>query len=293
VRAFGPDATHLQQGDLVFCDPTVRSRDDAQVPDITLQGLSAGGEGGLRLQRYYHDGSYAEQMRTPTENVVRLGDIDPATAPLWCRMGNLMVPYGGFLSIDLKPGETVLVNGATGQFGRAAVEVALAMGAAWVIATGRNRTALDDVARRFGPRVRTVAMTGHEADDRASILEVAPGPIDCVIDILPPAASPEQVRTALLTVRPNGRISLMGGVGGLGGGDLALPYRWLMRNNITIRGQWMCPREAVPRMIGLIKAGLIDLTLVEVTTFALDDVNVAVEHAATNASPFSVTVLQP
>jgi alcohol dehydrogenase len=57
VRAIGPDATQLAAGDWVYCDPTVRSRDNAFSPDITLQGLSAGGEGGLRLQRYFRDGA--------------------------------------------------------------------------------------------------------------------------------------------------------------------------------------------------------------------------------------------
>jgi len=42
VRAVGPDATRLAVGDWVFIDPTVRSRDDAVVPDIILQGLTAG-----------------------------------------------------------------------------------------------------------------------------------------------------------------------------------------------------------------------------------------------------------
>ena len=41
VRAVGPDATRLQPGDWVFCDPTVRSRDGAPTPDITLQGARA------------------------------------------------------------------------------------------------------------------------------------------------------------------------------------------------------------------------------------------------------------
>jgi alcohol dehydrogenase len=36
VRAVGPDATRLAAGDWVYCDPTVRSRDDALNPDITL-----------------------------------------------------------------------------------------------------------------------------------------------------------------------------------------------------------------------------------------------------------------
>ncbi len=50
VREVGPDSTRLNIGEWVLCDPTVRSRDDARTPDITLQGLSARGDGGLKLQ---------------------------------------------------------------------------------------------------------------------------------------------------------------------------------------------------------------------------------------------------
>ena len=294
IRKLGPDSTRLALGDYVFCDSTVRSRDDAFNPDITLQGLSAGNaEGALRLQRFYHDGSYAERMLTPTENVVRLDDFDCSEAPRWCRLGTLLVPFGGLLAIDLRPGETVVVNGATGSFGSAAVQVALAMGAAWVVATGRNAARLEEVARQFGGRVRPALMSGSEDDDRALILATSAGPIDCVIDMLPPMASPSQVRTALLTVRPNGRVCLMGGVGMQGGGDLTLPYRWIMRNNVTVMGQWMYPRQAVGRMLGLIKAGLIDLSIGDVTCFPLEKINQAVEHAALIASPFSSTIVLP
>jgi alcohol dehydrogenase len=53
---------------------------------------------------------------------------------------------------------------------------------------------------------------------------------------------------AICAVRPGGRESLMGGIGMAGqGGELTLPYAWLMRNNITIKGQWMYPRAAIPR----------------------------------------------
>src|ERR1700716_3202552 len=105
VCAVGPDATHLVPGDWVYCDPTVRSRDHALCPDITLQGLSARGEGGLRLQKYFRHGAWAEQMRLPTENVKPIGKIDQADAARWCAMGTLLVPYGGFLAANLRAGE--------------------------------------------------------------------------------------------------------------------------------------------------------------------------------------------
>jgi alcohol dehydrogenase len=136
-------------------------------------------------------------------------------------------------------------------------------------------------------------MRGHEADDRARILQAAPGPIDCVLDILPPAANAVQVRTAILAVRPYGRVVLMGGVGMLGGAGLDLPYPWMMRNCITLRGQWMYPPHAATLMAGLIRSGLVDLDHFEVTAFGLDRANEAVAHAAANSGPFKMTVIEP
>jgi len=293
VRAIGPDATRLAVGDWVSCDPTVRSRDDALTPDITLQGLSARGDGGLRLQQHFHHGSFAERMLVPTENAIPIGSIDPAEAGQWCALNVLLVPYGGLLAANLRAGETVLVSGATGTFGSAGVAVALAMGAGCVVAPGRNETMLEDLARRFGQRLRTVTLTGDEGEDRERMKRAAPGPIDCVLDLLPPSASTTPVRAAAMTVREFGRVVLMGGVGMLGGDDLGLPYPWIMRNGITIRGQWMYPREANTRLIGLVRSGLLDVSAFDVTAFALDDAHAAVAHAAANGGPFRLTVIRP
>ncbi|MFO1029315.1 MAG: zinc-binding alcohol dehydrogenase family protein [Acetobacteraceae bacterium] len=293
VRAVGPDATRLAPGDWVLCDPTVRSRDDALAPDITLQGWSSRGEGGLHLQRYFHDGSFAERIRVPTENAVPIGPIDPTEAPAWAAIGMALVPYGGFLAAGLQPGETVLVSGATGAFGSIAVAVALAMGAACVVAPGRNQAMLAELGRRFGARVRPVTLSGDEDADRERMQAAAPGPIDCVLDILPPSVSTTVVRAAVMAVRPYGRAVLMGGVGMLGGAGLELPYPWIMRNCVSIHGVWMYPREAVPRMVALIRAGLLPLDLYQVTPFRLDDANAAVAHAAAESGPFRVTVLTP
>lgn len=292
VRACGPDATRLAPGDWVLCDSMIRARDGAPAPDVTLQGLSAGGEGGLLLQRHYGHGSFAERLLIPTENAVPLGGpIDPADAGRWLGLTLCLVPYGGFLAGGLRPGETVLVSGATGNFGGAAVAVALAMGAARVVAPGRNEQALAGLRRRFGDRVATVRLTGDEDADRTRM--IAQGPIDLVLDILPPAAGPAPVRAAAMAVREGGRVVLMGGVGMLDGAELALPYRWLMRGNVTVRGQWMYPREAPPRLVALARSGLLDLTHFDVTEFPLDDARAAVAHAAGKPAPFHLTAIRP
>jgi alcohol dehydrogenase len=294
VRAIGPDATHLAIGDWVFCDPTVRSRDDVLSPDITLQAWSARDAGGLKLQRHFRHGSFAEQMMVPTENVKRLGLIEEAEAAQWCALGTLLVPYGGFLAANLQAGETALISGATGNFGSSAVAVALAMGAACVVAPGRNEGVLEDLKRRFGDRVRTVKLSDNEDENRERMKRAAPGPIDCVLDILPPFAPVTAVRAALMTVRPYGRVALTGGVGLLGGGGLELPYPWIMRNCITMHGVWMYPPDATIRLIGLIRAGLLRLSHFEATSFDLDHANDAVAaHAAANRGPFEMTVIRP
>lgn len=79
VRASGPDATRLSVGDWVFCDPTARSRDDATHPDSILLGWTAHDKAALPLHRFYHHGSYAEQMLVPTENVTPTAISTPPT----------------------------------------------------------------------------------------------------------------------------------------------------------------------------------------------------------------------
>ncbi|MEE4419107.1 MDR/zinc-dependent alcohol dehydrogenase-like family protein [Streptomyces bugieae] len=311
VRAVGPDSTRLRVGDWVLCDPTIRARDDALTPDITLQGLSARGEGGLRLQQHFGQGSFAEQLLVPTENVFPLGAtgttdatgttgasdvidaIDAADAGRWCALPVLLVPYGGLLAAGLQAGQTVLISGATGNFGSAAVAVALAMGAGCVVAPGRNEKMLGELERRFGSRIRTVRLSGDEAADRERMRAAAPAPIDVVLDLLPPSAAMTAVRAAVMTVREHGTVMLMGGVGMLGGDDLALPYPWLMRNNITVRGQWLCPRHANPQLIRLANSGQLDLRQFDVTAFDLADANTALRHAAAEGGRFSLTVIRP
>ena len=293
VHAFGNDATKLQVGDWVYCDPTIRARDGAQAPDIMLQGLIAPGPGPRRLQTWVGNGGWAEQVRVPTENVTPLGQVDADTALQWCALGKLLVPFGGLLAAELQVGETLLLHGATGSFGSAGVAVALAMGAGCVVAPGRNLATLDDLSRRFGKRVRTVALSGDAAADHAAMRTAAPWPIDCVLDLMPPSVPAAAVRAAAMTVRPGGRVILMGGVGMEGGEEFALPYPWVMRNDITVRGKWMYPRWAPARLVALVRAGLLDLGHFAATAFPLERVADAVAHAAANGGPFKMTVLHP
>jgi NADPH:quinone reductase-like Zn-dependent oxidoreductase len=88
----------------------------------------------------------------------------------------------------LKAGETVLINGATGTAGRLAVQLARYLGAAKVIATGRNEDELEQV-KTLGADV-TIPFTlgalhpsGAKRYEEALRRELANG-IDVVVDYL-------------------------------------------------------------------------------------------------------------
>jgi alcohol dehydrogenase len=55
----------------------------------------------------------------------------------------------------------------------------------------------------------------------------------------------------------------------------------------------MYPPEAIIRMVGLIRGGLLKLDGLDVTEFDLDHANEAVAHAAANSGPFKMTVIRP
>jgi alcohol dehydrogenase len=316
VEKTGPDATRLKPGQLVYCDPTVRSRDDVLSPDIMLHGWVAPGEGAQKLQAHFRNGPFAEKMLLPLENAYSLEhvrSIDPAKL-VW--LNTLLVPYGGLLAAGFQPGQVLMVNGATGHFGSAAVAAAVAMGAARVVALGRNEQVLSTLVRQFGPRVRPVLLSGDEAAEserageaaegsslkysayalsqnealyRQRFMEAAEGPIDCLLDILGPIHDSAPTRRGILAVRPGGTAVLMGGVQA----NLDFPYNYVMRNNLVIRGQWMCPRHAPALLVELIHSGLLNLEPFSASPFPLEQVNQAVQYAHDHGGPFQLTVLEP
>jgi len=85
-------------------------------------------------------------------------------------------------SAKLQPGETVLVNGATGVSGRIAVQVAKMLGAGKVIATGRNPRSLQ-LVQQLGADV-VIDLKQPEEQLAGAFAAAAGKGIDVVIDFL-------------------------------------------------------------------------------------------------------------
>ncbi len=133
-------------------------------------------------------GAMAEKTLVSWEHIIELPDnLDDITAAAianpgmsaWCALEQ---------RAHLMPGETVLINGATGTAGRLAVQLAKYLGACKVIATGRNETELEEV-KSLGADVvipftlGTLHPSGGEAYEAALKKEFAEG-IDVVVDYL-------------------------------------------------------------------------------------------------------------
>lgn len=238
IAAAGPDAVSLQPGQLVYVDCVVHARDnpDAFFLSAVIEGFS---DESKRLMRdVWRDGSFAEYMKAPLENCIPLLENQLCkelgyTIPELTYMAFLLVPYGGLAKIQLLPGETVVISPATGGYGRAAVQVAVAMGAR-VIAMGRNEeklAALKAHANRASSNanIEIVAISGDENQDLAALR--AFGTIDAALDLTPSsAASSSHTKSAIRSLRRGGRISLMGSTQNIGVGEI-------LTNNITLRGE--------------------------------------------------------
>jgi NADPH:quinone reductase-like Zn-dependent oxidoreductase len=92
-------------------------------------------------------GALAEFCPVRSDQCVKLPDaLDEVTAAAIANPG--MSAWAALVErAHLAPGETVLVNGATGTAGRLAVQLAKHLGAGKVIATGRNAEELDEVKK--------------------------------------------------------------------------------------------------------------------------------------------------
>jgi NADPH:quinone reductase-like Zn-dependent oxidoreductase len=133
-------------------------------------------------------GALAEFCPVRSDQCVELPDsLDEITAAAIANPG--MSAWAALMErAHLAAGETVLVNGATGTAGRLAVQLAKYMGAAKVIATGRNAEELEEV-KQLGADVVIPFTLGtlHPSgarDYENALKQVFASGIDVVIDYL-------------------------------------------------------------------------------------------------------------
>src|SRR6516165_6370308 len=258
VRAFGLNhaEAYMRSGSFgevapvtgIECAGTMEADPSGRLAAGTAVVAILGGMGRTR------NGSYAELVTVPAGNVVPV-----VTSLSWTDLVALPEVYatawaGLHQNLGLRPGQTVLVRGATSSLGQAAVNVAAEYGVT-VIATTRRPDRADllrgigaaDVLIDDGQLARQVGARGEE--------------IDAVFDLVGNSV----LRDSLRIVRARGRVCQLGFLGGLEPvtdfnpiADMPSGVQFSFYGSAFVLGTSKFPLAEIPlaEMIGKAEAGL-------------------------------------
>jgi NADPH:quinone reductase-like Zn-dependent oxidoreductase len=222
-------------------------------------------------------GAMAE--RVAVGNALRVSvpaDLDDATAAAIANPG--MSSWAALTArARLVPGETVLVNGATGAAGRLAVQIAKHLGAGKVIATGRNPTrlaALPDLG------ADVVIPLGGPAEEVAGAFrrEIGAG-VDVILDYLWGTSAEGLIAAVARTGGTAGtpRVRYVQ-IGSASGGTIPLPGAALRSSGLELLGSGLgsCSHAELVAAVGAMLEAAVPAKLrIELETAPLADVESA------------------
>jgi NADPH:quinone reductase-like Zn-dependent oxidoreductase len=231
-------AAPLNPLDLAIASGTFHSarHEDPYVPGSECAGVVLDSDrypAGARVYAECHaspatPGSFAAQVLIADEDLLPLPDgLDPVLAAAVGNSGTAafmsLIEYAG-----LRPGETVLVLGATGAVGQIAVQVAHRSGAGRVIGVARDRVALGRLPALGADAVVELRADEGSAELAARLLAAA-GPVDVVLDGLYGVP----LEAALRVCAPRARVV---NVGNPAGATAQVPAGLLRSKQLTLTG---------------------------------------------------------
>ena len=260
--------------DGLICQGTYQLKPDAPfVPGSEIAGVVAavgpgvaGVDVGDRVIAFVGFGGFAEQVTVPALSLVRLPD-----AVDFARGAALLQSYCTMLftltrRTTLWPGEWVLVLGAGGGIGLAAVDVATALGGR-VIAAASTPDKLESAVA-----MGAEATLSYEVEDlKSRARELSGGGVDVVVD-------PVGGRHSEAALRAMGHLGRFCVLGFASGPIASVPLNQVLLNNRTVVGvDWggwtfkdpMGQRALVDELMGLVASG--SLHPVEPATYPLED----------------------
>jgi NADPH:quinone reductase-like Zn-dependent oxidoreductase len=220
VRAVGAGTQGIREGDEVVVLPSLGwgGGEDAPAP-------------GFRILGGPDDGTYAELVRLPAENVLpkpaRLSWEEAAALPL----AGLTAWRALVSRARVRPGETVLVIGIGGGVATIALNIARAAGCRVLVTSSSDEKIAR--ARELGAEA---GVNYTEGDWPATVRELSGGGVDVVVDSVGSTWA-----QSIACVRPGGRVVVFGGTGG---GKVELTVRPVTMGQVSLLGTTMgSPRD--------------------------------------------------
>ena len=194
-------------------------------------------------------GSMAERVVVPSSQCVPVPDgLDDVAAAAIANPG--LSSWAALKErARFAPGETVLVNGATGTSGRLAVQIAKRLGAGKVIATGRNAAALQSL-KAIGADETILLVENTDALDAAFKEHFTAG-VDVVLDYLWGKSAERLLIAGAKTAKEGVPIRFIQ-VGNASGANITLPAAALRSAPVELMGSGL---GSVPfhRIVGAIE----------------------------------------
>ncbi|MGD0443580.1 MAG: zinc-binding alcohol dehydrogenase family protein [Edaphobacter sp.] len=204
-------------------------------------------------------GALAEKCLVRANQCVEVPDgLDDVTASAMANPG--MSAWAALIDrAALKPGETVLVNGATGSAGRLAVQLAKYLGANKIIATGRNESELQELlslgADAVIPFTLGAMHPSAEKNYEQALKEGFAQGVNVVVDYLWGESAKTIIVAIAKTVEDATPVRFVH-VGGASGEEaIALPGAALRSSAIQLMGSGV-KSVPLPKLLGAIKSVL-------------------------------------
>jgi threonine dehydrogenase-like Zn-dependent dehydrogenase len=239
----------------------------------------------------WRDATWAQFVKCPLENAFALDERKLRTVLGYDLLDlhwidTCAVAYAGLHDAGIQAGDRVVVAPSTGRYGVATIAVALTIGAQ-VVAVGRNESTLGALCKDFDnfSALAIAVMEGdRERDYQALKSALGPHGADAFIDLSPGRAggggsTPSHLSAGIRALRFGGTCCLMGGIAG----EVQVPYRHIMRNNIKLVGRFRCGRDHILQVIKMAESGNLpmgaNIGMLNVGTYGLGQVEDALNHA--------------
>jgi threonine dehydrogenase-like Zn-dependent dehydrogenase len=280
--------TPLACGDCRFC----RTGRESMCIDLGTIGHGFYGRDGLGAYERYHDGGLAELVRVPAASLMRLPE--PVSFAAGARLPTLASSFRVLKLTGVTFGDTLVVAGATGSSGAAAVKCAPLVGVTRVIAVARRPAALERL-RTVAPvelhAVATDELPGDWAESGAltrRVLELTGGHgADGVADFMPEGAA---VTTQCIDSMRRGATAVL--IGG-NRARIEIDYLRLMQSQWQVRGFRGVLREDERELLALMAAGRLDTEVLVTHRFPLESVNEAIATIFSRAAAPMFVVVTP
>lgn len=234
----------------------------------------------------YPHGGFGEYMAAPQYSIVKIADnmsFEEAA-----RLGYLGTAFAALRKLGPLAGKSVIINGISGTLGLGATLFALAMGASRILGTGRNRALLERVRALAPHRIEVFSTDDGRIAEWARRRTEGHG-ADFMVDTLGAAVSLDVFDDAMHGVKRGGTIVNIGGTVG----KLPIDMKWLMDNSMKIIGSaWFTAAEGHD-MVEMIRAKVIDLSILEHEVARLEDINAAISGLGSRHGGFSNYVIVP